>query len=1168
MHVCTIIAKNYVAAARVLAESFHAHNPGGTCSVLVIDGHVDAAAEPFEVVTIPQLGIERFERMAALYTVLELATAVKPWLLRHLLAQNGTERVVYLDPDIQVFDSLQEVDELLREHHLVINPHLTEPMPRDSLRPSETDILIAGAYNLGFVGLAAGRETDEMLDWWSERLESDCVVAPERGLFVDQRWMDFAPGLVPDLFVLRDPGYNVAYWNLPTRRVRREGERYTANGSPLRFFHFSGYDPERPEELSRHQNRVRLSQEPALREICDAYRDALFAHGHAEASQWPYAYDRLANDFPMDKIARGVYRRALSAGQLRRGLFDARGSREFVAYLTAPADAGGDAGVNRYLHELWRSRPDLRDAFPNLDGPDGARYASWAAVSGRVEVPIAAQLLAGHADGLAGSAAGVNVVGYFKAVLGVGEHARQLVSALESQDIPVAPINLLAARARQDADGPKEQPPRYPVNLVCVNADVFADFANDVGADFFDGRHTIGYWAWEVNKLPERLVAAFDYVDEVWVGSRHTAEALMPASPVPVFRLPQPLSLPDVEPPSREQLELPDGRLFLFSFDYNSVFDRKNPLAVIAAFRRAFAPGGGASLVVKCISSEYHPQEHERLLEASSEHPDVHILDRYLSSAERDGLVAACDCYVSLHRAEGFGYTLAEAMWLRKPVIATGYSGNLDYMTPANSYLVDYQLVAVDEGRDPYPPDAEWAEPNIEGAAAAMREVFDRPEEARARGERAGQDIRRTHSPQAAGRVMAQRLQRIAAGYPLSRRTRLPSSFDVDRISSRVEAGPSRRARSRLGGPQRAARKAVLRLMKPYTAHQQMIDRELVRSMGTVDQKLSALLSTLGDARSKLDVLGAHVAAADDRLDDLSGQVDELRTEQREASRFLASFGLADQPPERAALALEDYPEAPERPWTPEWVEAHRAYVSRALDDPALLMRFKRAQPLPPGFGVGYDERVIEFPWTLTRDLSGRLLDAGSTLNHPHVLMRVRPRVDELHIVTLSPEDKAYPFLDVSYLFEDLRSLPVADSTYDCAVSISTLEHVGMDTTHFGLARESAADPDAELAGALHELRRVLKPGGALYITVPFGVEEDFGWMRQFSAEGLKRLVAAFGPATEVSETFYRYEPSGWQQCEAAEAAASRYRDHIADPEPAADRAVAARAVACVQLRK
>ncbi|HWX74609.1 MAG TPA: hypothetical protein VNZ05_04835, partial [Solirubrobacteraceae bacterium] len=586
MHICTIIAKNYVAAARVLAESFLKHNPGGTCSVLVIDsseGFIDPASEPFELVTIGQLEIEPFERMAALYTVLELATAVKPWLLRYLLGKGGAERVVYLDPDIQVFDSLAELDRLLGEHQLVLNPHLTHAMPRDGLRPSETDILIAGAYNLGFMGIAAGAETDEMLDWWSERLETDCIVAPERGLFVDQRWMDFAPGLVHDLYVLRDPGYNVAYWNLPTRKVRREGEGYTVEGSPLRFFHFSGYDPARPDELSRHQNRVLLSREPVLRELCDSYRAELLAHGHAQASGWPYDYERLPNGLAIDATARAVYRGALAQGELRRSPFETRGAREFLAYLRAPGTSGAEAGVNRYLEELWRSRPDLQPAFPNLGGPDAARFLSWAQVSGRVEVPIPAQLLPGSENGAVAGPSGVNVVGYFNALLGVGEHARQLVAALGTQHIPAAPIALRADRSREEERGPEEQPAHYAVNLVCVNADVFPAFANDVGPSFFDGRYTIGYWAWEVNKFPERFAGAFAHVDEVWCGSAHTADALMPASPVPVLRLPQPISLGEVEPATREALGLPEGFLFLFSFDYNSVFERKNPLAVIAA---------------------------------------------------------------------------------------------------------------------------------------------------------------------------------------------------------------------------------------------------------------------------------------------------------------------------------------------------------------------------------------------------------------------------------------------------------------------------------------------------------------------------------------------------------------------------------------------------------
>ncbi len=275
MHICTIIARNYLPAARVLARSFREHNPGGTCWTLVIDdqgGEVDPAGEPFTVVRPEQLGIEQWHQMTAGYNVLELSTAVKPWLLRYLLNEQGVERVAYFDPDIQVFDSVQEVDDLLREHPLVVNPHLTAPMPRDGHKPAETDILVAGSFNLGFAGFAAGPKTDELLAWWSERLATDCLVAPERGYFVDQRWMDFAPGLVEGFFILRDPGYNLAYWNLAGRDLRRRGNRYEVDGRPLRFYHFSGFDPERPHLLSKHQDRIQLSEQPLLLELCPQLR--------------------------------------------------------------------------------------------------------------------------------------------------------------------------------------------------------------------------------------------------------------------------------------------------------------------------------------------------------------------------------------------------------------------------------------------------------------------------------------------------------------------------------------------------------------------------------------------------------------------------------------------------------------------------------------------------------------------------------------------------------------------------------------------------------------------------------------------------------------------------------------------------------------------------------
>jgi SAM-dependent methyltransferase len=240
--------------------------------------------------------------------------------------------------------------------------------------------------------------------------------------------------------------------------------------------------------------------------------------------------------------------------------------------------------------------------------------------------------------------------------------------------------------------------------------------------------------------------------------------------------------------------------------------------------------------------------------------------------------------------------------------------------------------------------------------------------------------------------------------------------------------------------------------------------------------------------------------------------------------------------------------------------------VTRALDDPTLMNLLKSGRPLPPHYGVGFDERTVEFPWGITRDLSGCVLDAGSTLNHPHVLIRLRPRVDELHIVTLAPEPQAFPFLDVSYLYADLRELPIRDGTYDRVISISTLEHVGMDNTQYGDASPRSSDSSADAAAAMGELRRVLKPGGTLFVTVPYGRSADLGWQRVFDAAGLDELVEGFAPVAQRRE-FFHYTVEGWQRSSAEEAEGAVYRDHFSDPTPAADRAVAARAVAALELR-
>jgi glycosyltransferase involved in cell wall biosynthesis/SAM-dependent methyltransferase len=901
MNACTIIAWNYLAHARVLARSFRAHHPGGTFSVLLLDDPASefaGAGEDFSVVR-PQEIMEpqEFQRQSLIYDVTELATAVKPWLLRHLLKE-GRSEVVFFDPDVEIFAPLDDISELARRHSIVLTPHDVSPMARDTANPSEMQVLQSGAYNLGFIAL--GRETGSFLDWWSERLRRNCIAAPEQGLFVDQRWVDLVPGYF-DHHILKDPGCNVAYWNLSNRSVVWNGAEYRVNGKPLRFFHFSGFSPERPHLLSRHampSPRILLSEHPAVKRLCDAYAEELFDQGHRSVSQKPYGLGTLANGLRIDRRMRFIYRSALLRFEQGVGPEPPAPNGDpgaLLDWLNEPVIRSSFGTVSRYLHAIYSERPDVKAAFPDLSREDGRRYLRWVRDRGVEEERIPEALRPSFDDGspptdrvrAAGPLRpGVNVAGYFRAELGVGEAARQLVGALKEIDLPYATVTLDDTLSRQDhpfSEQGGETP--YDFNIVCVNADMLPGCAKKLGPEFFDGRYTIGVWHWEVSPFPREWHGAFAHVDEIWVASEYTASCLAPVSPKPVRVIPPPVTLPSFQGAKRAELGLPERFLFLFLYDFMSVVERKNPLAVVEAFRRAFAPAEGPLLVLKSINGNRNIEAYERVRLSAQEHPDVLVLDRYFSRESTLELLASCDCYVSLHRAEGFGLTMAEAMVLGKPVIATGFSGNLTFMTDENSYLVPYRMEPIGSGSAPYPPGGEWAQPDVDDAARLMRRVYEFREEAVEKGRRARKDLLERHSTRVRAELIARRLAEIreerarkpfapqavepAAPEPETRAIESPSGPAVVVVEATmpesaappqpVEAGPEApsahhrvyfRSMEFPGDPWEetrrfrpilpAARSAVVRLLRPYTESLRAVHAAILEETLELGQRIES----------------------------------------------------------------------------------------------------------------------------------------------------------------------------------------------------------------------------------------------------------------------------------------------------------------------------------------
>jgi glycosyltransferase involved in cell wall biosynthesis len=359
-----------------------------------------------------------------------------------------------------------------------------------------------------------------------------------------------------------------------------------------------------------------------------------------------------------------------------------------------------------------------------------------------------------------------------KGALGLGAAARAYTDALRSVGVDVATTTIEPPRptsglgaasvfAEVDyADAPELPDSEAAINLVCVNADELPQFAEQLGDGFRGGRRTIGIWAWETDDVPDRWKVAYELVDEIWTYSSFVAQSLSRVAPVPVIPIPIPVPVP--QPPDEPlDLGLPDGFSFLFAFDFLSTPARKHPEGVIKAFMQAFAPGEGPQLVIKTLHGAMRPVWFDRLRWLARDRDDVHIVDCSLTASERDSLMAGCDCYVSLHRAEGFGLTIAEAMALGKPVIATAYSGNLEFMTPMNSYLVEYAMTRVGPEGEHYPVDGTWAEPDLDHAARLMRHVYEQPEDAQRKGERARRDIAETLSPEAVGQVMTARLSAL-----------------------------------------------------------------------------------------------------------------------------------------------------------------------------------------------------------------------------------------------------------------------------------------------------------------------------------------------------------------------------------------------------------------------
>ena len=216
--------------------------------------------------------------------------------------------MIYLDPDIYVYDRMIELEEAFEKgNSIILTPHMTG-INADEKKPTDVDILLAGTYNLGFLGLAKSAETFEFLDWWSKKLEKLCFVAHASGIFVDQKWVELVPGFFNNVYILRHEGYNTAYWNLGHRKPEKKDGKFYYNGAPLRFYHFSGINITNLYNVSKHQDRFTIDNLGLTKELYESYASTVLRNGHAAYKMMPYAFGTYDNGEVISDNHRIIYR--------------------------------------------------------------------------------------------------------------------------------------------------------------------------------------------------------------------------------------------------------------------------------------------------------------------------------------------------------------------------------------------------------------------------------------------------------------------------------------------------------------------------------------------------------------------------------------------------------------------------------------------------------------------------------------------------------------------------------------------------------------------------------------------------------------------------------------------------------------------------------------------
>jgi glycosyltransferase involved in cell wall biosynthesis len=646
--------------------------------------------------------------------------------------------VCYIDVFSYLIQDITAFFNRFKGHDVAVIPN--------SLKESQNCLfdLTAGLYNSKFLGF--NNAANEALLYMTEKSFFDFIDDKQHQIYYDQRWLDFLPS-ISDLYVIKEPNFFLDInfnSNDSYLKQLQNKDIYVINyRSALGKSNFKpNYLPQSVQKCINYQVDDKPFSLEDIENLCGIYKTELFSNF--------YRY-HLLNE-KKSNIANVPNPLILE-------------EKEYFFQWVAQKDP--ELNLTRFLAYVYKTRGDLQQAFPEVKDGINDAFLNWVTSYGIKEgIPralannnflemtsfIQAPLSNSHRtlmraikrdDFKKPSLPGINVFGYVKSVLGLGEEARTTISSLCKAGIPFQVFNIYHDHLIQSEEPPSWGSQQiYNVNYFHINADQLPIIFKDLGSYIGVNRYNIGVWAWETQFFPEKYLKSLSYLDELWTVSQFTKQALEKFVGIPTYV--RPIFVRHAKSAvmfDKAKYGLENKFLYLFTFDFNSVFERKNPLDLVKAFKIAFPNLEGAALIIKSVNGSKHAEKKALLINEINNRDDIVFIDEPFSQAQIDALMEAADVYVSFHRSEGFGMSLAESMLLGKAVIATAYSGNMDFMDTQNSLLIPYDLVVAGETYGPYQKGTVWAQPDVEKGAQLMRLLYDNRDIASELGQKARQSI-------------------------------------------------------------------------------------------------------------------------------------------------------------------------------------------------------------------------------------------------------------------------------------------------------------------------------------------------------------------------------------------------------------------------------------------